>query len=253
MFKAFDFILDGKFLSEYGLFIQTINSKTNHSLGGKVNIFQEQLYKVNKPLFQGASFNGQKSFDVRIGSKKPLSQEVVNDLCFWLEGYLEYRRIDFIQQDLSTVHFNVIIEKVDIGYIGNNPCYLTLSMICDSSYGYENKKQYKLNIGENKHMCTSAMSGYTSPILKFRAKTTTPVRIVNRNNNSENTELQEVIAQETIIIDNEHQVITSDQGRLLGKVFNYRWFNLVRGMNIITITGDIENITIEYENAKSLL
>ncbi|MGL5766844.1 MAG: phage tail domain-containing protein [Sarcina sp.] len=255
MLKALDFMYGDRMLSEYqGWFIQTISSTTTQQSGGEVKVYQDFVYRKPIPYFQGATYQGNKTLKIRIGKTTQFNEFEADSIRSWLEGGVQYKPIIFIQDDLVYLHMNVIIQKVSIGYVGNQPAYLTLDIICDSPFAYEKEKTYTLTSSTTKFINSSSLKDYTYPIVQFTCnKANGVVTLKNVSDNNRMPKFTGLSVGEVITIDNNLQIVTSSLRNNILPNFNKQWFRLVQGTNTLELTGDFTDLTIKYRNVRQVL
>lgn len=250
-----DFSLDRKFLSEFdGWFIQAISPTQSSKSGGSITVYQDFIYSKPKPLFQGATYQGNKTFKVRIGKRKQFDAMEEDLLRSWLEGYVTYRPMTFIQNDLLNLTFNVIITDIETKFIGGKPAYMELDIQCDSPYAYEPQKTYEIPVGASTLINTSSETGYTMPSISFRNTVANgTVSISNDTDNGNEFVFTNAMQGEIIKVDMDRQIVTSSMRSNVLANCNKGWLYLIKGENHLYVDGSVSYFKISYANARKVL
>lgn len=255
MLKALDFILDNIALSSFdGWFIHSINATSSQDEGDSLKVFQDYIFTKQIPIFQGAYYQGNKNLKIRIGKIYQTDEIEANTIKTWLKSSDNYRKIIFLQDDLSEVYFNVLVTKVSIGYVGNQPAYIDIDLMCDSAFGWSGEKEIELTKGLNTiYLDTSMIDTY--PIVEFTCnKSNGKITLINQSKNNLKFEFSKITTGETIRVDNDKQIVyQSSLGMRRLKDFNKGWMCFKIGQNILNATGDFSSMKVIYKCARRML
>jgi len=157
--------------------------------------------------------------------------------------------LSIYQDDISDVHYNCVITNPRTTDIGNMTAGMNFTVTCDSPYPWSGlkSKEYKtvdgiLNFDFN-HI--SDFDDYILyPVLIIDPTVNGNISIKN-NTTNKTVVINNCVTTETIIIDCKNDKIKSSNGRLLLDSWNKEFFEIVEGLNNITLTGNFD-LTMEY-------
>lgn len=257
-FGALSFVFDGIPSERMGLYLLNTESKETTITGGaKLTLYTDKTNKSYKHSLLGVSEDEPLEFKLTFGSLNPLSRYDISAIQKWLFGHKEYKKLQIIQDDMVGVYYNCILDDPEITTIGNIPYMFECTVICDSPFAWEDEKVYEYEIGSLpktiKLYNTSDVNDYTYPLVEFTSKASSnTVSLINLSNDSRETKIEGLALNEKVTMNNEFQILTTstDLGRL--KNFNKNWFELVRGENVIQVSGNIDTLKITYANARRI-
>lgn len=259
-FKGLYFLYDGQFSGNYGLQIMTINKKSTEAVdaGSGIEIFADSVYRNPTKFQYGVSQNQVLTFQMEILSEKPLSAIVRSKIQKWLFGRMSPCKLQIVQPDLQSVYFNCYLTSQQLQYIGSD-CYgFNFTVECDAPWAWQLQKTYTRtnSTGTWKFYNDSDNTDYTYPIIEFKANssfiTSGFLSIINQSDGNREFRVDNLYANEVIAIDCNKQTITSSRGRLMSENFNKKFFRLVSGMNVLTLSGECSYIKIKYSNARKV-
>lgn len=223
-----------------------------------VSIVEEFIPSRWKPFFYGVKYEDKLELSMvfgvnqrRLDKEKYLDRYELETIGAWLTGHDKYMWLEVQQDDLEYVRYRCIVTGLDIVEFGNIPWALKATIVCDSPYGYLYPQEYTYNISGSSQIVfdnESSHNGYYKPVIEISLNseddeeaedTGGTFSIENVTDNNRKFQFSNVpTAVSTITIDNEKCVITSDSGLNLYPYFNFNFFRLVRGENILKITGN---------------
>ena len=255
-YGGLNFIFDGIPSEKFGLFLCSVNDtgvKTTEG-GGTVTIHTDKTPLMDYNYLMGVEYDEVFEFTMTFGSHQPKDRFDISLINNWLIGHSEYKRLQIIQHDLTNIYYNCILNDYKIVTFGNYPYAFECNVICDRQTALGNKRSFKYsNLGEIKHMNASHSNRLTYPVLKFTTNSPdATLSIINKSNNNWETKFEGLSNGETITLDNQLQIIKSSTGLFRLENFNKHWFELVPNMNNLTVTGNVDSITIEYNEVRKV-
>lgn len=257
-FCASSFIFDGIPSESKGLYLFNIDSKeTDIDCGANLTLHTDKTNRSYKHNLLGVSEDKPLEFKITFGSLDPLTRYDISSIQKWLFGHREYKKLQIVQDDMLNVYYNCILNNPKMITFGNMPYVFECTVVCDSPFAWENEKthEYILNGREDElvHYNQSDVNDYTYPLVEFDSLlSSNEVSLINLSNDSRETKVQGLLANEKITLNNEMQLIdSSTQLSRLGN-FNKNWFELVKGENRIKVVGKIGILKIKYSNARRI-
>jgi len=194
------------------------------------------------------------SFRTPVELTAPNSQLVQS----WLFGKNEYKKLQIMQNDMQDMHFNCFLTSPQIVRVGNLIIGFDATAVCDAPWGWTFPKTYTYNysgsvIATLNHQNQSDYTGYTYPQMTFTMNLYGgDLSIANASDNDREFSITDLDPNEIITIDNDLQILSSSGTTRRLSNFNKNWLRFVRGLNVLTVTGDIAQITFTYKQARKL-
>lgn len=257
-YLAYDFIFDGIPSEKFGLFLCNIGetNKTTDNAGGNVKIHTDKTPNMEYNYLLGVEHEDVFEFTFVFGSDSPKDRFDISLINNWLMGHKQYKKLQIIQKDMTSVYFNCIINDLRTIMFGNVPYAFECTVLCDRPWALENMKTYNYDVYDGKtiiHNNISHKNGITLPIIEFTTNNNpSNVSIINKTNGNYETKFVDLINEETIFLDCNTETIKSSTGNRRLSNFNNHWFELLPNENIITFKGDISNFKIKYENVRKV-
>ena len=258
MLNATTFTYDGIFSGIYGLLIASIDQENvQDTQPFNFTIHAAKTHKRKRFSFAGIENEEMPQFEFSVISETPIPDIIRRELLRWLVGRNGFRKLQFHQADYNDVEFNCIFAQTGLKYINGNCHGINLTATFDSPYAY-GRSSKKTIISDGSDWVTvklvndsDIVDDYIYPNVKFSAKDLIENKSISIINTSDPANPQRVfefgssVSAETIEIDNELKIITSNIGGDKLTSFNKNWLRLVRGVNIlhIRING---TVTIEW-------
>lgn len=261
-FYGSSFIFDGVFSELYDLRIFDFNpsNPADSPAGGTASIKEEWLYRREAPYFYGRYYQEPLEFDFTVGSFNPIDGATRSAIQSWLIGRPAYLPLRIVQDDISDIVFNVIITKSTHIYVGNIAYGITLHAKCDRPWGVYIPpivtKVYSggLSTATFDYLNTSVYAGYNRPVITFTTDgAATYFSLINHSDDEREFRFDLLSPYETITIDNDKGIITTDKPNTLRMGnFNKKFFRLKQGINNITLSGYITLFTMSATFAKGI-
>ena len=263
-FYGSSFIFDGVPSELYNLRILDFNPSNpgNSPAGGSVNIKEEWLYRREAPYYYGRYYQEPLEFDLTVGSFSPIDGATRSAINGWMVGKTTYAPLRIVQDDISDIVYNVILTKSEHIYVGNLNYAMTFHARCDRPWGLYYPPVFSQTFsGEYSsltfdYMNSSIYSGYNKPIISFSmgGSSASPLffSLINHTDEDREFKFTGLNTYETITVDNDKGIITSDIEILRMANFNKKFFRLRRGNNNITVSGHMLNFSITSVFAKGI-
>jgi len=225
--------------------------------GGDIEIISKEMYRRPIPYFYGVQQKPVLRFPLTFGSYNAMDATTRGLIQQKLFGQTSYNKLQLVQCDMDNVYFNVFLTNPKNAYIGNLNYAFSCEVVCDSPWAWGFEKTYTKSYpggGIASDSFTfyngSANNEYLYPTLEIELNGVgTGVTIINETDSNRSFAFTGLSAYETLTVDNDRKILTSDTGlrRLSG--FNLNWFRLLPGYNTISVSGGIENIDMSYQFA----
>ena len=235
------------------------SSPGDSSAGSETSIVEKWIYRKDRPYYYGRTYQNSLEFDFTVGSFSPIPGNIRDRIEAWLVGQMTYQPLRIIQDDIMDSVFNVIFTKAPTKYIGNVNYALTLHAKCDRPwaifYPPVLRKTYSSSpaIEVFKYNNLSDDSNYNKPIITFTMNSSGgDLSITNSTDSLRVFNFTGLDPYEFVTVDNDRQIITSSTGKLRMSTFNKNFFRLIRGVNDLSIFGNISNFTMTSIWAKKI-
>lgn len=157
---------------------------------------------------------------------------------------------------MDYVYFNCILSEPTITTVGNYAYTFRCTVTCDAPWAWEWPQTYSVgkiaNNGTFEFDNISDDNYYMYPKISFTT-TGTSCGIINVTDKNNGPTFKDLIAGETITMDSDRCILTSSRDVLRLSNMTGCFLRLVPGVNTIKITGGINSMTIEYQNARKVI
>lgn len=254
-FYGYEFLFNGKSCREFGLMVYSIGSDSQKDVkfpsGGTIH--EERVAGRTTSLFYGLEQNEALEFTLVFGvnmrsinKHSHLDRWDIEAISAWLTGHNEQKWLEIVQPDMETIRYKCIISELHTISNGGEPWAFSCTVTCNSPFGYTYPYKYHINGTTPVHVHNrSTYNGYYKPKIILTLSQSTGTKNVSLINQSDSgrefafTGLPSSVKE--IEVDNENQIITDRTGGLnLYPYFNFKFFQLVRGDNILTLTNNCE-------------
>jgi len=261
-FYGLEFIYNDISSINYGLYISKIdgNGVDEASIGSEIELITKKILRNPVEFLYGVEQTPVLEFDIEFTSQNPLYAADRNVISAWLFGQQNRAKLQILQCDLQDIYFNCLLTSSQVTYVGNLAYGFKAHVICDSPFAWEYPKIITktfsgsaiVNEGITVYNL-SADNYYTYPTVSF---TTSAIgnycTIVNTTDNNRSFSFTGLLANETITVDCNKQIITTNSGLKRVSNFSLGWLRFIRGVNLLTIQGGITNYSITYPVARKV-
>lgn len=246
------FIFDGIPCTEYGLRLYEVNgvSSGNGSFPSPAEISEDRISGRYKPLFYGIMQNEPLTFKMVFGADKSFvktngffdawDREAISA---WLSPVDGYKWLEIEQADMEQVRYRCLIEDLQMVEIGNLPIAFSCTVRCDSPFAYQYPVTYSYNCSGSTNIILRNLGSYRGgyqPKIKITLNGSNTIRIINHSDNDRVFALSD-LPQDYFLeieVDNENGVITNNMDLNLYPYFNFEFFKLVCGDNLLEVVGN---------------
>lgn len=257
-FYGCEFLFDGKSCKEYGLTLYNFGSTSQGDVSfpsaGKV--YEDRIINRYSSLFYGVSQNEALEYTLVFGANvdsidanEHLDRTEISAIASWLTGHQEQKWLEIVQPDMEAFRYKCIITDLKLITYGNLPWAFSCKVYCDSPFAYTFPESFSYHVDGSEDVTLfnrSTYNGYYKPIIIISNIKEDSFSIVNLSDGKRAFSFSGLPSPATKIrIDNESMVISDEAGELnLYPYFNFNFFRLKRGENILKITGtaDVEFI-----------
>lgn len=254
-YGALSFIFDGVPSEKFGLFLCNINEtgKQTNEGGGNIKVHTDKTPLMDYNYLMGVEYDEVFEFKMTFGSLEPRDKFDISLINNWLIGHSEYKKLQILQHDMTNIYYNCIINDYKVVSFANYAYAFECTVICDRPWALGNNRKFKYRVGTAIHNNCSHTNKLTYPKLTFTTNSPNAiVSIKNISNNGWETRFEGLSAGETIVVDNQLQLITSSLGLYRLGNFNKHWLELIPRVNKLEIQGNIDEIVIEYGEVRKV-
>lgn len=225
-----------------------LNLKSNSTKIPRQSKFTPSRLYVDEP----------RNIPIALYSENVLTQTEIDTIYQWLfPADNKYKVMTINQDDMEDYYFNCRLIELQNETFGNKTQQIHAIMQCDSIYAWENSKTLTYtNFSNPITFVNTSSEDSMKPTYKFTCNQSSgTIKLVDDFYPTavENTmEFKGLFNNETITIDTEHCIISSS-ARTVGllDLFTYpKFLRLKRDTHNFTITGDISEFQIIYQNAR---
>jgi len=271
MFYAKNFIFDGITSEQMGLSLGELNGsgEATTSGGSDIEILSEKIFRKPVPYLYGVEQKPVLEFPLSVYSETEITAGGYSRISGVLFGQQSYKKLRIIQDDMSDVYFNCFLRSPQIIRIGNIIRGITFTVTCDAPWGWREPKTVSYNLQSLYPTSTlsdlqfysiptlyndSANSYYTYPTnlaLTLRSSGGT-AHIMNVSDNSRRSTFtftypgNQTVYTFPITLNCELQTLSAPYVDFPLNYFNRKWLRLLKGKNILEITGNVREISITY-------
>jgi len=253
IFSAYDFIFDGVPGEQYGLKLYNFDSASqddNSSLGISPEVLEDRIGRRISPIHYGVSFQTPLNFKIVFGSDSPLDRYDISVITSWLIGHQNYKWLDILQPDLYSKRYKCILQNAKVVTVSGLPFALQCDVLCDSPFSYSYPEVYAASINGSGEIAVynfSTMNLPYYPNIKIENIKSSKIEIYTASEPNRKLVFSKTSGVNWIEIAGESHMITSDNSRTVYSGCNFNFLRLIRGDNMITITGNCDiTITCEF-------
>lgn len=246
------FIFDGVPCEEFGLMLYNVGSTQQNAttFASNSDFVEDRIFRRYDSLFYGTSQNGQLSFSLVFG----LDPDKVNvglyfdrydfeKIASWLTGRDGYKWLQIGDDTEGYFRYYCKISDLKVIQAGLYPQCYSCTVTCNSPFAFMPEKTFSYDIANSETIIfhnRSTSNMYYYPKVELVLGGCTNFSIVNKTDNNRETALTDIpaaYAVATVTFDNQNQILTSSHGDNLYPCFNKKFFRLVRGDNVLSVTG----------------
>lgn len=249
-FYGSSFIFDGKSCEDFDLMMYAFNddglSEDNEVVS--VSIVDEVVGNRWRPYFYGVSRENKLAFEIvfgvnqdRIDKEEHLTRPEIAEISAWIAGHRQYKWLEIEQEDMSYLRYRCIITNLSVVEYGQVPWAFKALVSCDSEFAYTYPREYSYDI-DGVHTIKlaneSSMDDYYYPVVIYTPINGGDFEIVNETDNGRVFRFTDIPSSiETLTVDNENGIISSNLDINMYPCFNFKFFRLKRGQNTLRVTG----------------
>lgn len=244
------FVFNGYPCEAFDLMLYDVGSDAQGAgqFASVVTVIEENLPSKWKPVFYGTKLEGKLQFDIvfgvneeRLDSNNYLDRYEMDAIASWLTGHDRYMWLEIEQEDMDHVRYRCMITGLVMVEYGNIPWAMKATVSCDGPYAYMTPHEYEYELNGThtiEFYNEGSHNGYYKPVIQYTSSDGGDLEIVNLTDDNRTFKFTGIpAAAVTVNIDNENCVITNSADLNLYPYFNYKFFRLRRGYNILQITG----------------
>ena len=253
-----DLIFDDFRSSTYGLIVGSFsyNGNSEDELGMKVSVIEEVIGHNPIPFYIGQKYEDKLRLQITLVKNPRLPdlyfyEKDCRSLLRILTGRKGYQWMKLIASELDEdLWYRVRLSNISYRRVGGNIVGMVLDMECDSCFAWSKENIVTIHAKANQQFYvfndTDNLYDYVYPTVSIVPSSACILSITNKSDNNWKSEIKNVKANEKIIVDSQHQIISSSLSHnLLLNDFNLGWFRLVPDKNEYTINVNA-TITLKF-------
>jgi phage-related protein len=259
-FYAKSFIFDGVPSEYYDMRVFSFEGGglINSPAGSDIEIFSKSVYRRPKTYLYGSSQRPVLTFPLVFGSFTQVDGETRSAIEKWLFGHSVYKILSIEQCDMDGFYYNCLLTSPKSIFIGNLNYAYSCEVSCDSPWMWEYPKTltktYSGSVVTDETFTffnNSANNDYLYPSCTFALNGIgTSFTLINESDNNRAFTFTDLLAGETMTIDNDRKILSSSTGLYRLAKFNLNWLRLLPGANVLHLTGAISSFTMTTQLAK---
>lgn len=258
-FWARSFIFDDIPSETYGLFLISEGGAgvLQNTGSNSVEPYTQEIYRRAKPYFFGVQQTPVLTFSLSFASLTPVDALQQQTIQKWLFGHNSYKKLQIMQCDMESVYFNCILNNPTITTVGNFAYTFKCDVTCDAPWAWEYPKSASYGPFDVEGTFTfnniSDDNYYMLPTFTVTLSSSEDeFQLLNQTDNNKGCTFTGLSPKETLTIDSSRYLITSSTGLL--RVGNMTGIlpRLVPGLNKLQVIGSVDDITIDYQNARKV-
>ena len=247
-FYGSSFSFDGISCEEYGLMLYELDSnKMDATRFATLEVHEERLYQRPRALFYGASHQDPLEFRLVFGAGEyeaaqniPLDRQDLEVISAWLMKPDGYKWLTIDQPDMEGLRYRCVITELEVIEIALQQWAFQCTVHCDSPYAYTLPLTYTYVVNGSAEVTLHSRSSANVPYYPTLTIVTSgrSFSITNLTEGSPGMILQNLpFSSDTLTIDGERGVMTSEEGANVYKCSNFKFPSLIPGDNFLKITG----------------
>ena len=250
-FYGCEFVFDDIPCSEHGLMIYDFGSNAQADVSYQTgDVSEDRVSSRYDALMYGLTQNKALEYTLVFGTNnesidanESFDRYEAEAISAWLTGHKTRKWLSIVQDDMEPFRYRCLISDLKLITHGKMPWAFSCKVSCDSPFAYTFPEEYSYSVsGEHtvNLFSRSSYNGFYKPKMEILLEGAADFSIINHSDNDRVFAFNALPfgGALTIFIDNKNQVITNDLDYSLYPYFNYSFFRMVRGDNLITIQGD---------------
>lgn len=256
------FVYDGIPSETHNLFISSPDGGDVKTSGGSdTEVISEKIRRRSRLFTYGFDQSPTLKFEIMVNapSKNGLTAVDIEVAKRWLLGRQGYKKLQIMQPDMQDVYFNCIFTNSQEHKVGNIIRGLTFDVICDAPWGFAFDKiltyDYIVAFIDTTIFINNLSDDnyYLYPQLDVTMNSTGgDITITNANDNGRIFEFTSMSPDEVISINNDLQIMESSTGLFRLSNFNKNWLRLVRGINELSVVGNVSQLLFTLQYARKI-
>lgn len=255
-FWGSEFIFDGVSCAEFGLMVYEFGSNGQDDVEFQVGeIVEDRIAGRYDALTYGINQNQALEFTLVFGAnmasidaQSSLDRHDIDAISAWLTGHSTYRWLSIVQDDMEIYRYRCMVSGLRLITDGMMPWAFSCTVHCDSPFAYQMPDTYTYTATGEKQVNLRNRSGYHGfyrPKMEIAMHSGDTIKITNQSDNGRVFQFSSLPGGSSLVIyvDNQNQIITNSMDLNLYPNFNMKFMRLVRGDNLLTISG---NATVKF-------
>lgn len=250
-FWGTEFIFDGIPCSEYGLMVYHFGSEGQDDVSFQNGeIIEDRIPGRYDALTYGLVQNQSLEYTLVFGANmesidanESIDRYEVETIAAWLTGHSTRRWLTIIQDDMESFRYKCFISELKLITYGDMPWAFSCKVSCDSPFAYSIPEEYSYTVAGTSQVTLfnrSTFGGFYRPRVEIAMHGGNSISIQNLSDGNRTFQFSSLPGSRSleIYVDNKNQVITNNMDLNLYPYFNMRFMRLVRGDNLLRISGD---------------
>lgn len=235
-----NFIFDGISSEEFGILNVNMNSgMLSEMFMSSRSIKEEKIRGRDKPYFFGIE-KDPFSFSLTFAFQDGYDEEKIRAVARWLCDQSYYKPMIFSEMP-NRIFYCIVTDDITLVHNGLRQGYLELNFRCDSPYSYSHVFTDVFDTEDGRTIEIDNFGDLNcSPIIMIEKTVANgDVSIVNISNGGQEMKFEDILVNEVLTIDGEHESIETDVPTVHRyENHNEEFIELVRGRNILQLNGD---------------
>ena len=250
-FWGSEFIFDGVPCSQFGLMVYHFGSNSQEDVAfPDGSIIEDRLPSRFDALTYGLVQNQPLEYTLVFGANmasidanESIDRYEVEAISAWLTGHRKRKWLAIVQDDMESYRYKCYITNLKLITHGDYPWAFSCKVSCDSSFAYTFPEVFEYDVNGTKTVNffnRSTYNGFYRPEMEIQTRGGTGSFIIqNETDNGRVFQFSGLPAgNQTIYVDNKNQIIKGSTNADLYEHFNMKFLRLLRGDNILRITGN---------------
>ncbi len=252
-FWGTEFIFDDIPCSEFGLMVYHFGSNGQGDVSFRNGeIIEDRIPGRYDALTYGLVQNQSLEYTLVFGANMEsldananLDRFEVEAIAAWLTGHCTRKWLVIVQDDMEPFRYKCTISELKLITYGDMPWAFSCKVSCDSPFAYTLPDAYTYAVNGQSQVRLfnrSSYNGLYRPKMEITMYGGDSVSIQNLSDNNRTFQFKGLPGGRSLIIyvDNKNQVITNSLDLNLYPYFNMKFMRLVKGDNLLKITGNAE-------------